>query len=81
MSLGAGVEVIYLFNLAEFRPSGLFFHSARENTREENIYIRGLKVLQVIYERIDCDLAQGFFISKKKVIFYINKSWAPRQLM
>ena len=36
-----------------------------------NIYSRGLKCLQVIYENFDCDLTHGFFIQDfNKYLFY-----------
>ena len=38
-----------------------------------NIYSRGLKFLQVIYENFECDLIHGFFIQDfNKYLFMTN---------
>ena len=41
-----------------------------------NIYSRGLKFLQVIYENFDCDLTYVFFIHDfNKYLFYDDKNF------
>ena len=39
----------------------------------ENIYSRGLKFLQVIYENFDCDLTHGFLSRISINIFFMMK--------
>ena len=38
-----------------------------------NIYNRGLKFLQVIFENFNCDLTHGFFVQDfNKYLFYVD---------